>query len=308
MDWINLHIPSVLKSPECVGSSPAELGTWLRVLAYACGLECGGTIEGAATWKDRQWQQSCGVTLREVKASGRLLKLVGDDVIINGYPVNKELMVKKNRGSGMAGAMARWKSANGAAIAPANGETMALANAEGEGEGEGERKEKENNNTAHSAPMAGAIPSANGAKKPAKSPRPPKTPESECIARHSFRLKGASAEKRSALKAAIEAVGVEAVDLAMQGVSDTWASALLTRLGIVAEQATPAYGRQETDNEAMSRIADEIAAANPHANEPPKNPKYRTKELRAHWMAQGWPDGPVIPHGSEPPFGDEAHA
>jgi hypothetical protein len=146
MDWLNIHIPTVLRSPEYVGSSPAERGTWLCVLSYACSIECGGVLVGAAGWKDRQWQQSCGVTLREVMASKRLLRVVGDDVEVNGYPKESEEKVRKNRKNGVAGAMARWAKAmddakpHGMPHAKPHGMPCANGKGEGEGEGEGESK------------------------------------------------------------------------------------------------------------------------------------------------------------------------
>lgn len=146
MDWLNLHIPTVIRSPEYVGSSPAERGTWLSVLAYACEIECGGRLVGAGDWKDRQWQQACGVTLREVRAADRLMRFDGHDLVINGYPMAKEKQVRQARGVGMAGAMARWgkgdadRHQNG--MPTGIGENMPTGmpngNAEGEGEGEGE--------------------------------------------------------------------------------------------------------------------------------------------------------------------------
>lgn len=139
MDWLNLHIPTALRSPEYIGSSPAERGTWLSVLAYACGIECGGRLVGAAGWKDRQWQQACGVTLREINAASRLLHMEGADVLVNGYPVAIEEKVRKNRGNAMAGAMARWGNKGAMSDAESMPCGMPCGNAKGEGEGK-ERK------------------------------------------------------------------------------------------------------------------------------------------------------------------------
>lgn len=147
MDWMNIHIPSVIRSPEYVGSSPAERGTWLSVMAYACEIECGGRLPGAATWKDRQWQQACGVTIREVKASFRLLRFDGDDCVVNGYPHAAERQVTSGRANAKAGAMARWSKSCPSpsasdALGHAKGYGTALpsdhAKGEGKGEGEGE--------------------------------------------------------------------------------------------------------------------------------------------------------------------------
>jgi hypothetical protein len=165
MEWINLHLSS-LRSPEYVGSSPAERGTWLSVLGYGCTIECGGRLDGAALWKDRQWQQSCGVTLREVKSAWRLLRFDGDDVIINGYPLSKEKHVKQARGVGMAGAMARWKKRDGNPNAErhaenmpnGNAKPMPNANAEGEGKGKSKGREGEEARQAARSPSAPVLP------------------------------------------------------------------------------------------------------------------------------------------------------
>lgn len=161
MDWFNLHIPTTGRSPEYVGSSPAERGTWLSVMIYACQIECGGRIEGAASWKDRQWQQAAGVTLDEVMAADRLLRFDGADLIVNGYPAAAEKQVRKNRKSAKAGGMAKWAKARAAGDAESlpggNADTMppgiakevppGNAKGEGEGEGKGEGKGEGEGNT-----------------------------------------------------------------------------------------------------------------------------------------------------------------
>lgn len=160
MDWLNFHIPTSGRSPEYIGSSPTERGAWLSVLIYACTIECGGRIPGAANWKDRQWQQAAGVTLDEVRAADRLMRFDGDDLIVNGYPAEAEKQVRKNRKSAKAGGMAKWSKTKaerdavtmppGSATSmppgmpPGNAGMMPPGHAKGEGEGEGEGKEESN--------------------------------------------------------------------------------------------------------------------------------------------------------------------
>ena len=137
MEWLNIHI-STLRSPEFIGSNPAERATWLCVLGYSVEQENGGRIVGGATWKDRQWQQACGVTLREVRSADKLLKVSGGDIEVNGYPVAKEAHVRQARGAGMAGAMARWGKGDAERHGVPMPTGMANANAEGKGrEGKG---------------------------------------------------------------------------------------------------------------------------------------------------------------------------
>jgi hypothetical protein len=114
MHWINLHT-SVLRAPEFIGSEPVSRATWLSLLGYCVDQENGGRIEGAAVWKDRQWQQTAGVTAEEVRSSAPLVKVQGADVIVWSYPQEKEVEVRRLREIG------RIRSAAKAAAAKMNG-------------------------------------------------------------------------------------------------------------------------------------------------------------------------------------------
>jgi hypothetical protein len=154
VDWLNIHIAKQIRSPAAIGSAPAELGTWVRVLAYCCEQENGGRIVGGAAWKDRQWQQTCAVTLRELRSADRLVQFDGDDVVVNGYPVEKEAEVQRARRRASAGAMARWGHRSG--TSSGNAQADARADAEGEREvGRGKGREGE---AATAAPAAPAPP------------------------------------------------------------------------------------------------------------------------------------------------------
>ena len=96
MHWINIHT-SDLRSPEYIGSEPVQRATWLNVMCYCIEQENGGRIAGGATWKDRQWQQACGVTLAEVVDGGELVTMDGDDVVVWRYPAEKEAQVQRDR-------------------------------------------------------------------------------------------------------------------------------------------------------------------------------------------------------------------
>jgi hypothetical protein len=102
MEWINIHAPW-LRAPEYIGSDPVSRATWFNVLAYCCEQENGGRIVGGANWKDRQWQQTCGVTRDEVEAANLLLSVDGNDVIVWRYPVDKEQAVRQQREAGKRG-------------------------------------------------------------------------------------------------------------------------------------------------------------------------------------------------------------
>jgi hypothetical protein len=148
MEWINIHVAKQLRGPACVGSSPAELGTWLLCLGYCCEQENSGRMVGAALWKDRQLQRAVGVTMAEVRRADRLLRIEGDDIIVNGYPEGKQANVQRLRGQSLVAAERRWGKRDGIdgsmpqGMPYGNPSGMPKGNAEGEGEGEDKGEEK----------------------------------------------------------------------------------------------------------------------------------------------------------------------
>lgn len=96
MNWLNLRTTR-LRDPAFIGSDPVARGTWLCVIGYCVELENGGRIAGARLWKDRQWQQACGVTLKEINRSKPLLAWDGDDLVVWEYPCEKEKEVAHKR-------------------------------------------------------------------------------------------------------------------------------------------------------------------------------------------------------------------
>jgi len=143
MEWLNLKLADA-RSPQFIGSDPVERSTWLSVIVYRLDQENGGIIRGGALWKDRQWQQTCGVTVREVRRATKLLRIVGDDIHVMFYPVDKERIVKRNREIGRMGGLASGEARN-----EAKAEASALSKHEPIASTEGERKEKENIHPPH---------------------------------------------------------------------------------------------------------------------------------------------------------------
>jgi hypothetical protein len=143
MIYLNLKT-STLRAPEYIGSEPTQRGTWLNLLCYCCEQENGGTIEGCAGWKDRQWQQTAGVTLAEVREECDLWQWGGEALVVTFYPSDKEAEVQSRREAGRLGGKrsgkARRRSKNEAHL-QANGE----AHLEGVLEAHLERKGKEGN-------------------------------------------------------------------------------------------------------------------------------------------------------------------
>jgi hypothetical protein len=74
MKWLNIYLPDLHSAPY-IGSEPRERAAWLSVLGYCAEQENGGRIANCRGWKDRQWQQTCGVTLKEVQSASKPLSV-----------------------------------------------------------------------------------------------------------------------------------------------------------------------------------------------------------------------------------------
>ena len=112
MHWLNLHIPQ-LRSDECIGAEPVARATWVWVMAYCAEQENGGRVVGGASWKDRQWQQACGVTRDEVMGAAPLIRVERDDIVVHGYPKDKEAEVRAKRENGKRGGRPRNREKTG---------------------------------------------------------------------------------------------------------------------------------------------------------------------------------------------------
>ena len=160
MNWLNIRTES-LHSPEFIGCNPTRRATWLSLSLWCASQENGGIVSGGATWSDRQWQQTCGVTKREATDSCSLYRVDGDSVVLWGYPSEKENEVQALREAGRLGGLARTSAkvaaarANGAKRNPSK--TKAELGSEPKHEPkpnpslnptelEGERKENKNEN------------------------------------------------------------------------------------------------------------------------------------------------------------------
>jgi len=86
-----------MDSAEFVGADTVERGTWLSLQRYNIGQENSGLIEDCAKWKDRQWQQLCRVTLKEVRREARLFRWEGNDLRVFYYPQEAEDIVRMKR-------------------------------------------------------------------------------------------------------------------------------------------------------------------------------------------------------------------
>lgn len=102
MIYLNIKTTD-LRRPEMMGSEPVERATWLFLCAYCVEQENDGQIEQCRKWKDRQWQQTCGVTLDEVDSKSDLWAWEGDNLTIYFYPHDKQAEVQAKRVAGKKG-------------------------------------------------------------------------------------------------------------------------------------------------------------------------------------------------------------
>ena len=105
MKWLNIEV-AILRSPEYVGAEPVERATWLNLLAYCADQENGGKIRNCRAWKDRQWQQTCGITQLEAMLEAQLWEWCKDDLVVSHYPVSKEAELRAKREGGAKGGKA----------------------------------------------------------------------------------------------------------------------------------------------------------------------------------------------------------
>ena len=143
MIYLNLKT-STMRSPEYIGSEPTARATWLSLLCYCCEQENGGVIPDCLGWKDRQWQQTCGVTLTEVQEKSPLWQWLSDDLSVGFYPLDKQAEVQAKREAGRRGGKNSGQSRR-EAISKAEPEASGEAQLEAQLEADLERKGKERN-------------------------------------------------------------------------------------------------------------------------------------------------------------------
>lgn len=114
MKYLNL-LTQTLHSVPYIASDPTARATWLNVILWSCEQENGGVLVGALHWKNRQWQQTCGVSLREINAAGNLLTWKGDDLHVWEYPADKQVEVASKRDGGRTGGQSKTQAKTQAA-------------------------------------------------------------------------------------------------------------------------------------------------------------------------------------------------
>jgi len=78
-------------------ATPAQIGTWLRILALCTEAENGGVIAECRQWSERKWLTTCGVMPKEVLTDNPLLQWDGDNLIVTNYSVEHEENAREMR-------------------------------------------------------------------------------------------------------------------------------------------------------------------------------------------------------------------
>lgn len=145
MKWLNIEV-AILRSPKFIGAEPIERATWLSLLGYCADQENGGRIQKCSTWKDRTWQQTCGVTAAEVALKSTLWHWEDVDLLVEFYPIDKEKELKAKRLAGAKGGVASGKTRRSHSEVSSEPEAVVEAVLEGDLERKGKGKGKGNGN------------------------------------------------------------------------------------------------------------------------------------------------------------------
>jgi hypothetical protein len=98
--------------PDWLRRDPALRGHWHALISFCALRENGGTVVGAATWTNRDWDRTAGVTkaaLRKLAAGDEpLVRWDGDDLVVLGYDRGREAAALAARERGRNAALARW--------------------------------------------------------------------------------------------------------------------------------------------------------------------------------------------------------
>jgi hypothetical protein len=152
MEWLNLSITK-LAAPEYRRSSMLERGVWITVLGYCIQQENGGRIEHAKEWSDFECTAVLGVSLNDLQGSHLLWFYDGADLVVSGYPHDKQREIEARRRAGRKGNRARWGSEQTATpnhIAErshSDPTASGIRIQKGNRKGKENRKEKENGNS-----------------------------------------------------------------------------------------------------------------------------------------------------------------
>jgi hypothetical protein len=101
---------NLLRSPEFMALPASARGLWLQLQAVCSSQENGGRLSGAAKWGNGAWRQAMGnggglAAFRTLQGLG-LARLDGEDVWVEGYHLESEVVYQAKRVIGAKGGRA----------------------------------------------------------------------------------------------------------------------------------------------------------------------------------------------------------
>ena len=109
MNWLPIST-SARTAPEFIGSEPVHRATWICLMLYCAEHETGGVLRDCASWGDRRWMQTIGVTKAEVLLETPLYGFRGADLVVWGYDAGYEVVVNRKRACARLGGLASANS------------------------------------------------------------------------------------------------------------------------------------------------------------------------------------------------------
>jgi hypothetical protein len=109
VEYLNLHA-SVLDNEILATADDGPRSTWLHLMRFCIGQENGGRIAGAKDWSERKWLLTCRILPVATQAVTALWTWEGPDLVLWGYPMEKQREVRAKRKAARDTNRKRWAS------------------------------------------------------------------------------------------------------------------------------------------------------------------------------------------------------
>jgi len=110
MKYFNIE-PKDLNSGDFVLATPAQIGTWLRLLSYCVEQNDEDALRGAASWSEARWNKIGSVSFADVRAAFPLIYFEGDDARVLNFPSDQLSSYEKSVEGGRKGGKSKHKKA-----------------------------------------------------------------------------------------------------------------------------------------------------------------------------------------------------
>lgn len=131
MEYLNLHT-ATLDHEVLATADDVPRSVWLHLMRFCIGQENDGRIVGAKLWPERKWLLLCRITPAAAQGESPLWEWDGNDLVIWGYPTEKQAEVKARREAGRRGGQARTEAKTQAARSNGRSKSQAPTEANAE--------------------------------------------------------------------------------------------------------------------------------------------------------------------------------